>query len=132
MSTDGKFKPGDKVVIVDEGRAREWLVSQDLIEKLTPLQPLTVSETNTDGRGVSSVCLQEDEYSYNWPVSALAHAPATYANTQSLHVQGRLKSDGDKWFDLFYLAMSQGHTIDKSAEMADHAYFEYEKRVEGR
>ena len=107
-------------------------MSQDLIEKLTPLQPLTVSETNTDERGVSSVCLQEDEYSYNWPVSALAHAPSDYPPVKKSSTKNPSKPDGNKWFDLFYLAMSQGRTIDKSAEMADHAYFEYEKRVKGR
>ena len=127
-----EFKEGDTLFIADAQAALDWNIPKGLVDTLSLRQSLTVSEINEDTGEGPSVCLQEDEFNYNWPVSALAHAPATYANTQSLHVQGRLKSDEDKWFDLFYLAMSQGHTIDKSAEMADHAYFEYEKRVNGR
>jgi len=127
-----EFKEGDTLFIADAQAALDWNIPKGLIDTLSLRQSLTVSEINEDTGEGPSVCLQEDEFNYNWPVSALAHAPADYEPVKKSSTKNPSRPAGDKWFDLFYLAMSQGHTIDKSAEMADHAYFEYEKRVKGR
>lgn len=41
-------------------------------------------------------------------------------------------ADGNKWFELFYLGLEQGYTIDMAAKRADKAYLVYENRVNSR